>query len=397
MKKRKLHVFFSVYLLITVLLIWKFIAALSLTGLPAVAVAIALAMIASTIPANTIVGKRGPRRVRRFLYVAGGLSIVWLLWGLIATVIIDTVRFVALVIGFDSVATLTGPAMIVAASVILGVTVYGAIRARQTPRFAAVDIPIDSLPGHLEGVTIVQLSDLHIGPIYGARYLRNIVRKVNALDPDLVVLTGDQADGDLSEFIRNARPLRNLTARFGVFACHGNHDHYAGSHAIANELESAGITTLVNTWREVAPDLVVAGIDDPAHVTKSPVFDDVDKTLARIPESATTILLAHQPHVFEHAASVGADLVLSGHTHGGQIVPWNYIVRRFYPNDAGHYRSGQSNLYVSRGVGTWGPPIRIGARSEVPVLVLRKATVPAELAVAETSKVEVLTSATTSE
>lgn len=363
------------YLIITILLIRTTINALSLTGLAAILTASAIALLAATIPAAVQFNKRGSRNVRRALYVVSGLSIVWLFWGWVASIIVEVAHFLAHAVGAHVFAELVPAVAFIISLLIFATTVYGIMRARQLPKITEVDIPISGLPEHLEGITIVQLSDLHIGPVYSAHHLRRIIRKVNALNPDLIVLTGDQADGDFNEFRRNISPLHDLSARLGVFACNGNHDHYAGADRVVHELAALNVTTLVNAWREVMPDLIIAGIDDPSHSTKAPIREDLDTTLANIPKAGAVILLAHQPHVFPQAAEAGVDLVLSGHTHGGQIVPWNLVVRRFYPNDRGYYRNGKSSLYVSRGVGTWGPPMRIGAPAELPVFTLKHAPV----------------------
>ena len=252
----------------------------------------------------------------------------------------------------------------------LAFTVVGLYNARRRARVRHVDVPIDGLPEALRGFTIAQVTDLHVGPTIRKPYVDAVVDAVNALDADLIALTGDLVDGVVGELAAHTAPLRRLTARHGAFAVTGNHEYYSGVTAWVGELRRLGVNVLMNEHVVLDHDgapLLLAGVTDfGAHHFHASHRSDPHAALAGAPAAATVrVLLAHQPATAPAARDAGFDVQLSGHTHGGQFFPWNHFVRFWQPFTAGLHRLGDLWVYVSRGTGYWGPPKRLGAPSEI--------------------------------
>jgi predicted MPP superfamily phosphohydrolase len=261
------------------------------------------------------------------------------------------------------------------------ITVLGFLNARRTAAIVKVDVPIKGLPAALQGFTLAQISDIHVGPTIKEAYLRRIVDKVNAQNADVVAITGDLVDGKVSELADHVAPLADLKSRHGTYFVTGNHEYYSGAHAWIDELRRLGLTVLLHQHVVIRPPagaaaaaempLVLAGVTDysaghfdPAHRS------DPEQALRGAPLNAVRVLLAHQPRSAAAAAKAGFDLQLSGHTHGGQFYPWNLFVRFQQPFTAGLHKLQNLWVYTSRGTGYWGPPKRFGAPSEITVLRL---------------------------
>ena len=266
--------------------------------------------------------------------------------------------------------------------VVVGFLLWGVSFGQSRIQHTRVQVPVQGLHESLEGLRIVQISDLHIGNRMEDERLDRLVDRVNALEPDLIAMTGDLFDFDPIHIEGGSKGLSRLRARNGVFAVLGNHDTYAGSERVADalathapnvrllrgEIESLGLS---------AP-LHMAGVDDPGHMwnDRELILDDLETMGSQIPADGPTILLVHRPDAFGQAVRLGFSMVLSGHTHGGQIaVPG--LARRFnlariisrYPQ--GLFRDGGVHLYVNRGAGVAGPAIRIAAPREITTLELR--------------------------
>lgn len=242
------------------------------------------------------------------------------------------------------------------------------MRAAFDPVIRRVAVAIDRWPAALDGFRIVQISDVHIGPILGRSFAADIVRRVNALDPDLVVVTGDLVDGSVEQLRDEVEPFAALSARHGVAFVTGNHDYYSKADPWCARVEELGMEVLRNRWRWVdsgGARFALAGVDDHRGDMLKGGGSDLGRALAGIPDDAPVVLLAHDPTTFVAAATTNVDLQLSGHTHGGQIWPFAALVRVAVPFLAGLYRRGRAQLWVSRGTGFWGPPMRIGARGEI--------------------------------
>ncbi len=232
-----------------------------------------------------------------------------------------------------------------------------------------VPVRLERLPAALSGLTIAQISDLHVGPTIGERHVRRIVEQVNALRPDVVAVTGDLVDGTVRELGSAVAHLGRLEARHGVFFVTGNHEYYSGVGPWITELGRLGIRVLRNERVMLGdPDasLDLAGVDDwSARGFGDGHGLDLGRAVAGRDPDRALVLLAHQPRGIGEAVRAGVDLQLSGHTHGGQIVPFNLLVRAAYPYVKGlhrHEEEGRAGqIFVSRGTGYWGPPMRLGS------------------------------------
>lgn len=253
----------------------------------------------------------------------------------------------------------------------------GMVSARGEHEIVTVEIPIKRLPKGLDGFSIVQLTDLHVGVTIDAEFVRRVVERANAQKPDMIVLTGDIVDGSVDSLREDAAPLGDLRAPHGVFGVTGNHEYYSGADPWIAEFTRLGVRYLRNehvTITRGADSFDLAGIDDhSAHRWKGH-GPDLDKALAGRDPSRALVLLAHQPRQVRVACERDVDLQLSGHTHGGQVWPWHYIVKIQQGGLLGGlYYEKDTALYVSRGCGYFGPPVRVGAPLEISKIVLRAA------------------------
>jgi predicted MPP superfamily phosphohydrolase len=252
----------------------------------------------------------------------------------------------------------------------LALTGLGFYNARRTAAVVSVDVPIHGLPEALHGFTIAQISDVHVGPTIKHGYLDAIVVAVNRLGADMVAITGDLVDGSVRQLAAHVAPLQRLESRHGTYFVTGNHEYYSGAPAWIVELRRLGVRVLMNehvVLRHGGASLVVAGVSDfSAHHYSESHRSDPQAAMAGAPAGASVrVLLAHQPRSADAAAAAGFDLQLSGHTHGGQFLPWNFLVRLQQPFTAGLHRWRNLWVYTSRGTGYWGPPKRLGAPSEI--------------------------------
>ena len=308
---------------------------------------------------------------RRLLRPPAADRLTWagmLAMGLFSSLLVATVLRDLLLL--FAPAGLNGPSAVAVPMLALAATVLGAFNARRTAAVVTVDVPIAGLPAALAGFTIAQISDIHVGPTIKARYLRDIVDSVNRLEADLVAVTGDLVDGSVAELRTHVAPLADLVSRHGTFFVTGNHEYYSGAVPWMEELRRLGINVLQNQHvvleREGA-SMVLAGVADYGahHFDPSHRSDPVAAMHGAPAAAAVRILLAHQPRSAAAAEQAGFDLQLSGHTHGGQFIPWIWLVRLQQPFTAGLHRIGKLWVYVSRGTGYWGPPKRLGAPSEI--------------------------------
>ena len=249
--------------------------------------------------------------------------------------------------------------------VVAGLSAAGLRSALGSVQVKELEVPLRGLPGELAGFRLVQISDVHVGPLLRGDWVGHVVEQVRALSPDAVAITGDLVDGTVDELREHVAPLARLDPAHGVYFVTGNHDHYSGAEAWCAHLPSLGVIPLRNERVEIAPGLFFAGVEDP---TGSP---DLGKALDGHDPSDALVLLAHQPRQFAEAARRGVPLTLSGHTHGGQIWPFSWLVALAQPYLAGLHRKGDSQLYVSRGTGFWGPPMRVFAPAEITLLKLQ--------------------------
>ncbi len=261
-----------------------------------------------------------------------------------------------------------------AAAVATGASTYGLWRAFQPPLLREVAVRLPGLPKSLDGFRMVQMSDLHVGDVLGRRFLEELVRRCNALRPDLVAVTGDLVDGTVQHLGPAVSALRGLTSRAGTFFVTGNHEYYSGDVAWARALTDMGVQVLRNrhvTLGDAGGRLDVVGVDDYGQKdVPGRQGYDLDKALAGRDPERPAVLLAHQPRGVEEALVGGLGLQLSGHTHGGQLFPITLLVDATWRYSAGLYPVGAGHVYVSRGTGFWGPPMRIGSPPEITSITL---------------------------
>ena len=257
-------------------------------------------------------------------------------------------------------------------------TALGWWNARRTAQVVTVDVPIAGLASGLQGFTIAQISDIHVGPTIKAPYLQAIVDKVNGLKADMVAITGDLVDGSVRELAPHVQPLAALSSRHGSYFVMGNHDYYSGGHDWIAALRQLGVHVLLNehvVLRHNEAPVVIAGVTDyTAHHFDPAHKSDPQAARHGAPDAAVKVLLAHQPRSAPAASQAGFDLQLSGHTHGGQFWPWRYFVPMQQPYVAGLHKLARMWIYISRGTGYWGPPKRFGAPSEITLLRLVNAS-----------------------
>ncbi len=247
------------------------------------------------------------------------------------------------------------------------------VQGLRGPVVTSYEVSMPGLPAQQDGTVMVVLSDTHLGNIIGQRWLEARLAQMEALKPDLLIMAGDIVEGDTAREAGLLPVLRRFHAPLGVWAVTGNHEFYAGLDDSIRLFESAGWKPLRDSWFEVRPGLIIAGVDDltARRRYRRDLGIFVDKALAGRPANAATVFVSHSPLELERAARQGVGLTLSGHTHNGQLWPFTYIVRRVYPLIAGRYALGSTTAIVCRGTGTWGPRMRLWGRGEILRIVLR--------------------------
>lgn len=262
---------------------------------------------------------------------------------------------------------------------VVGEVGYGLTRALGDAEIVDVPVVLKRLPPALDGFTIVQLTDIHIGGTIGRSFTQELVDRTNALGADAVALTGDFVDGSVDELREAFAPFAQLKAPHGVFFVTGNHEYYSGAAEWVAHIASLGIRVLRNervAIERAGAVFDLAGIDDHGgHKFYADHGPDLVRAMAGRDPQRAVVMLAHQPRQVHQVAKHDVDLQLSGHTHGGQIWPWHYLVSLQQGGLlAGRYQIGATQLYVSRGPGYWGPPVRVGAPPEITRVILRSAS-----------------------
>jgi predicted MPP superfamily phosphohydrolase len=254
----------------------------------------------------------------------------------------------------------------------------GLLQARKSATVITQKIAIPNLPPEFQGLKIAQISDLHVGPTIKAEYARTIVDQVNALRPDLIFFTGDMVDGSVDRLSKDVEPLRHLKSRYGTYFVTGNHEYYSGALQWIEKVRELGMIHLENEHSILKigeASLAIAGVTDlMAHHTIKTHKTNPEKAMKGIPDDMPSIMLAHQPGTAELTEGLAIDLMVCGHTHGGQFMPFNLAVARAHKYYAGLYRHGKMQVYVNRGTGYWGPPLRLGIPSEITLIRLEQQT-----------------------
>ncbi|HEX8703723.1 MAG TPA: metallophosphoesterase [Myxococcaceae bacterium] len=335
----------------------------------------ALMLLFVSIPMGLAASHRKPTPLSQGVYWT---SMLWLgAFGLLltATAVADLVGAVWGLISTppEALVLARGKALGVVA-VVVPAMAFAFLTARGRARVERVTVPIARLGQGLNGLRVVQISDVHIGPTLDRHFLQRVVEQVNALKPDVIAVTGDLVDGSVSTLRDEVAPLSGLSAPLGVYYVTGNHEYYHGGAAWAAEVARLGLTVLHNEHRvleRAQSHLVVAGVTDheggrldPAHECRP------DLALQGAPSGVPRLLLAHQPRTAFLAKGLEVDLQLSGHTHGGQIFPFMFLVKFQQPVIRGLATIAGVRVYTSRGTGYWGPPMRLGPAPEITELTL---------------------------
>jgi len=304
------------------------------------------------------------------------LGVVWVLfvWSIIGQVL-TAILWAAGVAGPARYRIATVVVTLVAVVLLL----WGYAEAMRVPRVRRVEVTLDRLGRGLDGLRLVLITDTHYGPIDRVRWSHGVTAAINKLDPDVVAHTGDIADGEVAQRREQAAPLADVRASLARVYVTGNHEYFSGAQRWVEHMASLGWEALHNRHLVVSrggDSLIIAGVDDrtaagsgvPGH------HADHEAALEGADPALPILLLAHQPAQIAGAVAHGVDLQISGHTHGGQIWPFHYLVRLDQPALQGLSRHAErTQLYTSRGTGFWGPPFRVFAPSEITLLTLRSA------------------------
>ena len=339
-----------------------------LPGLAAAVPFIVLLVVSVALIPAAFLGRRAhDRSVADRWSWAGMLTLGLFSMLFVSTLLRDLVLLLAWPFDLPTLAASTALAVPVLAGL---ATLWGLAGARRTARVRHVDVAVAGLPAALQGFTIAQITDIHVGPTVKKAYVRRIVEAVNRLNADAVAVTGDLVDGRVEDLGEDVAPLAELRSRHGTFFVTGNHEYYSGAHEWMALLSTLGLRVLTNEHVVLQHDgaqLVLAGVADYSahHFVPSHRSDPSRAMRGAPPHAGLRVLLAHQPRSASAAADAGFDVQLSGHTHGGQYWPFNLLVRLQQPFTAGLHRLRSMWVYTSRGTGYWGPPLRLGAPSEI--------------------------------
>lgn len=255
-----------------------------------------------------------------------------------------------------------------AAAAALATVGYGTANVLRGPTVKRVTVPLAKLPRAAHGYRIAVVSDIHLSPLLGRAHAQRVVDTINSTNPDLITIVGDLVDGTVADLGSAAEPLAQLTARHGSYFVTGNHEYFGDAGEWVDHVRELGVHPLENARVEIA-GFDLAGVNDIAGEEEGE-GPDFKKALGGRDPARASVLLAHQPVVIHDAVKHGVDLQLSGHTHGGQMWPATYIAQAANPTLAGLEQYGDTSLYVTRGAGAWGPPVRVGAPSDVTVVQL---------------------------
>jgi predicted MPP superfamily phosphohydrolase len=331
------------------------------------ALILGLTVLYVSYPIGRILYHHGWPRLGTALEYGGGVWMGTLLLLLFSLGVIDLFTLFGLVLKPWVV-----PLRTAAIAVALVLAVIAWIGGYVRPRTVELEVALPNLPSSADGLVVAHLTDLHLGALIGEKRLRSVIDQIDSMEPDIVVVTGDLVDGDAGTVENMVPSLRTLTAPLGVYSILGNHETYAGPERCRKLMRDSGFVVLDNAAVEAAPGLWIAGVPDSG---RGPGTDGLDGALedavAEVGKDGAVIFLQHSPGNEQATAAAGAGLMLNGHTHGGQIWPFHFMVLRTYPHIAGVRKVDGMTQVVSRGAGRWGAPMRLFAPSEIYRITLR--------------------------
>jgi uncharacterized protein len=294
----------------------------------------------------------------------------WLGTSVLLTLVLSALDLIRLLVALSS-----RQAAFLALTAGICLSLWAGIEGRRV-RVRRVEVPINGLPLALDGLSLVQLSDVHLGPTVGRRFMERVVDHTNRLQPDVVVITGDLVDAPVEHLAAEVSSLARLVSKHGTFCVTGNHEYHAGPAHWCRHLESLGIRVLRNervALNHLGHVLQLAGTDDSDPAGRAEGFaEDLELALRGRDVNAPLVLLAHQPKTVHAASKLGVDLQLSGHTHGGQLWPFGWLLKANQPLVSGLRWFGTTAVYVSNGTGHSGPPMRLGSPAEITQVILRR-------------------------
>lgn len=314
-----------------------------------------------------------PASIGNYLNIIGGYWMAAMLYFLLTLPIVDIIRltdkrFAFMPRGISGNTLIKAYAGTMIVLVVIGILIYGTLNA-QNLKVVNYDIKVNKNAGNVDKLNIVMISDIHLGSIVDNSRLTKIVDKINSLNPDLVLLAGDIVDEKVGIFIKQdmGQNFKRLKSKYGVYAVTGNHEYYGGeAPEIIKELEKSNVKVLMDEYVNIADSFYVAGRED---IATESYYKKKRKTLEEIltgsDKNLPIILMDHNPMNLKEPQESGIDLQLSGHTHKGQMFPSRIVTRNMYEVDWGYLKKDNFNIVVSSGVGTWGPPVRIGNSAEI--------------------------------
>ncbi|MDR1965298.1 MAG: metallophosphoesterase [Synergistaceae bacterium] len=379
---------FGIYFIINAYMFARLFMTLAGCGAVRAIACVAFLLFAASFPAGRLLAHRMPAPAADVLILMGSLYLSPMIYGFLLSVAADAFGLLNSVVAithnpppFSPGVRMCSVFAIFAASI--AITLAGAWNAN-TPVVVAIDIPAETDPAAAPSdvtTKIALLSDIHLGRLTGPKYLKKLVEKTNAQDPDIILLLGDTIDDesffrDAERMSAAAEALSSFKSRLGAWAVLGNHDYYAGDAQVSDFLSRAGVTLLRDEAAVVSGELILIGRDDRSASLRGFERKSIEEIAASSPPlqsdapTLPTIVMDHQPFGLEEAESAGATLQVSGHTHRGQLFPVNFIVAFMYEKHYGLYKRGKTNYYITSGAGVWGPPVRTAGRPEIVMLNL---------------------------
>jgi predicted MPP superfamily phosphohydrolase len=382
MKKSMFIIFFSIaifiYATVNFYIFRRGLQALSEAGIYRTIFLYFFIFLALAYPVGRLLESLVRNSLTDFLVIIGSFYLGIMIYSLLAVIIIDLLRFINHFLPFfpSSITENGKHSAQVTALIVLGMTCFIVLAGHLNalfPRHRTVEIDIAKSANGIKELNMVVMSDIHLGTVIRSTYLGILVNKVNQLKPDLVMLAGDIVDEDVAPVAEQdmAKILQGIQSKYGVYAITGNHEYFSGVHAAVSYLEKGNITVLQDTVVKIAASFYVIGRKDLMAERMGDGRKKLKDLLIDLDYSLPLILMDHQPYQLEIAEKNGIDLQLSGHTHHGQLFPFNYITRMIYENSWGYLKKGNTHFYVSCGVGTWGPPIKTNSIPEVIQIKIR--------------------------